>query len=269
MKNQPLRKAILALAVIAVLIFFNYHLTDHFIERQTVSLFSRPLSAVCTRLSQWKLIIVSFFRVENIILENINLTEENRHLRAENLKINDLTKENDFLRSELGIAKKRGYQLEAAKIFQFNANGLFRTALIDKGTNDNVAAGQAVIFNGDIILGVVQEVYPDRALVFLINDPRVTLNVKLADDSLFGRTRGGLEKGLFMEMVTNQEEIEEGQEIVTSGLDGLPDLLMVGQVANVQLKSGELFKTVRIKPFFGNLFLKNVFVLRGQKILRK
>ena len=63
-------------------------------------------------------------------------------------------------------------------------------------------------------------------------------------------------------MVTIDQNVQEGQIVVTSGLDGLPSSLLVGKISHVKTKSGELFKTVRIDSEFNNLFLENVFILK-------
>lgn len=242
---------------------FTNHFTHQWLRRVVLSAAEKPLARGYYYLGNMQWRITALFRLENIIKESQSLLEENRLLKAQNLKINELTRENDFLRKELGVAKKRGYQLEMARVFSFNADGLYRTALIDKGADQDLKVGQPVIFSGDILLGVVKEIYPSNALIYLTTDPRLALNVKVVDSVVFGRTRGALEQGLALELVTNQEEIKEGQLVVTSGLDGLPSLLVVGKVSNVQTKSGELFKTVKIDPGFSNLLLENIFILKN------
>lgn len=257
-----MKKIFTAIAVVAILMGANY-LTNQGLRRLVLNLVDDPLASGYDYLGQARARIVGLFRIENIIRENQELEEENHQLKAANLKINELERENEFLRKELGVAKKKGLVLEIARIFHFNADGLNRTAFIDKGSEDGLKTRQPVIFGGDILLGIVREVYPRNALVYLINDPRVALNVKIVDSMVVGRTRGGMEQGLWLELVTNQEDVKEGQMVVTNGLDGLPSSLLVGKISHVQTKSGELFKTVRIDTEFNNLFLENVFVLKN------
>lgn len=258
-----LRKITIVLLTVVSLVVINNYLTDQWLRRASLRGLERPLTASFQWWGHLQSTVTAWFRVENIIRENQRLLEENRRWRSENLKMQDLIGENDFLREELGVAKKRGYELAIARVFNFNTNGPFRTALIDKGSREDLRAGQAVILGGDILLGLVKEVYPAQSLIYLLTDPRIRLNVKMADTAVLGRTRGALEQGLLLELVTNREEIKEGQLAVTSGLDGLPRSLVVGHVANVQVKSGELFKTVKINPEFGHVLLDNVFVLKS------
>ncbi len=257
------KRLFIVVLLVVILMVINNYFTDQWLRRAALNGLEKPLSWSFQWLGHLKITVTSWFKVEKIIRENQGLYEENRRLRSENLKIQDLMKENDFLREELGVAKKRGYELEMARVFNFNTDGPFRTALIDKGAKDGLQSGQAVIFGGDILLGLIKETYPAQSLVYLLHDPRVTLNVKIADTAVLGRTRGALERGVFLELITNQEDIKEGQLVVTNGLDGLPSSLVIGKISNVQVGSGELFKTVKINPEFGNILLENVFVLKN------
>lgn len=247
-----------------LLVVINNDLTDQWLRRFTLSGLEKPLGESGQFLVKVKTTVTAWFRVENIILENQELSAENRRLYAENLQIKELARENEFLREELGVAKKRGYELVMAQVFNFSTTGPFRTALLDQGASAGIQSGQPVIFGGDVLLGLVQEVFPNQSSIRLLNDPRVALNAKIVDTVISGRTRGGLEQGLWLELVTNQEEVKEGQMVVTSGLDGLPSLLVIGTIANVQVKSGELFKTVKINPQFKEMLFDSVFVLKNK-----
>lgn len=257
-----MKKIIYFIITVVFLITLN-HFTHNGLRQIFLNILDQPLAQGYRYLAVARLRVVFLFRLETIIQESQNLLAENRRLAAENLKINELMRENEFLREELGVAKKRGFKLEMTRVFQFNTDGPYRTALIDKGAEQEIKAGEPVIFGGDILLGIVKEVYPRQALVYLTTDPRTALNVKIVDSLISGRTKGALEHGLSLELITNQEEIKEGQSVVTSGLDGLPSLLLVGRISSVQTKSGELFKTVKIDPEFNNLFLENVFILKN------
>lgn len=263
MKNKFFRKFIPVLAVFSLLIFFNHYLTDQFLKSSVVEVFKSPLGGSYIYLAGFKNKLVSWFRVDNIILENQFLNQENRRLFSANLKTAELEKENELLRKELGVARKRNWQVEIAKIFQLNNSGEFRTALIDKGSNHGIQPGLAVVFEGDILLGVVKEVFPDSAEIFLINDPRISVSVKSRDSQVFARARGDLNKGMALELITNQENVAIGELFLTSGLDGLPGLLIAGSVSNVKSGGNGLFQNVSIELLFENILPENVFVLKS------
>src|SRR3989344_8768129 len=107
-----LKRLFIAVLLVVVLMVINNYLTEQWLKRASLSVLEGPLSGSFQWLGELKVTVTSWFRVADIIKENRTLEEANRVLRAENLKIQELAKENDFLREELGVAKKRGYELE-------------------------------------------------------------------------------------------------------------------------------------------------------------
>ncbi len=262
MRNNFFKKIIIALAVLGLLVFFNNYLTSNFLRANFIKISKTPLVYSYGFLANFKNKLVSWFKVDNIVLENQVLNQENRRLYAISLKLNELQRENDLLRKELGVAKRRNWQVEIARVFQVDTSGPFRTALIDKGSRQGVQAGMAVVFEGDILLGVIKEVFLDSSLVLLTTDQRTAVSVRSKDSQISGRIKGALNDGLLLELITNQEDIKIGDQILTSGLDGLPSLLIIGTVLSAKSDNGDLFKKVNVGPAFESFFPESVFVLK-------
>lgn len=261
MNRRPARLIFWAILIALVILLTNFF-TGEYLSHTLATGLAQPLVAQY-RWSGWlRNHLVSWWEVEQWIQQRQKLEQQVRDLRAENRQIAELTKENDFLKKELGVTRQRNLELELAKLIEVTSTGPYRTALIDRGKDVNITPGMAVIFQGQVLLGVVQESYAHSALLRLVNDPRLSINVRAQTANIVGKTRGGLEQGLFIDLITSQEEIKEGDLIVTSGLDGLPDTLEVGLVANVKQVSGALFKTVRVDPSFVNFLPEDVFVVK-------
>ena len=259
------KKILLSLVTLSLLVFFNNYLTDQFLKSVVIKVLKYPMGQSFSFLNSFKNRLISWFRIDNIILENQTLSQENRRLFALSLKMPELEKENELLRKELGVAEKRKWQVEIARVFQLNTAGGFSTALIDKGFDQGLKPGMAVVFEGDVFFGIVSEVFSNSAVVLLSNDPRVKVNVKL--NSLTGkqisaRAKGALDDGLILELVANQEIPEIGELVLTSGLDGLPSMLIVGKVSGVKKGDDGLFGDIKVEPAFKNIPLENVFVLK-------
>lgn len=261
MRQNSSKKIFIALSLVVSLTAVN-RLTGQWIKATAAGVIKKPFLPAYRHLGQWRRQTVSWFKTDEILSANQQLVLENQLLKKDNLGLKDLERENNLLRQELGVARRRQWQVEIAQIFQITTDGPFRTALINKGKKEGVKSGQAVVFSGNLLLGVVKEVYDHEALIYLTTDPRLVLNVKTVDSAVAGRTKGALVGGLILELITNQEEIKEGEELITSGLDGLPSLLRVGQVEGVHSESGALFKTITVEPEFGDLLLDNIFVLK-------
>lgn len=225
------------------------------------ALWQEPQGATTSSLAWLRDRINYFSKLDSLVRTQADLSVENRQLKEQLHRIAELEKENNFLRAELGIAKRQNYSLELARTLQISLAGPFRTAIINKGLSSNMHAGQPVIFQGNILVGIIKEVYPDSSLVYLVNDPRLTISVKLADSLVTGRTHGALNQGVALELVTNQEVVNTGSQVVTNGLDGLPAGLIIGEVSSATLAGGELFQTINIDPFYLRYLLEQVFVL--------
>ena len=68
-----------------------------------------------------------------------------------------------------------------------------------------------------------------------------------------------------MEYITRNEEINEGDRLVTSGLDGIfPKGMLVGQVSRVQKKNYGLFQDVGVKLAIDPSRIEEVLVVSGK-----
>lgn len=255
-------KAFWTFVVIAVLIFFNYFISRQWLRNSALEFSRNFLAAGISALGQAKTYLTAQFTIAEIIKENKILNRDNKRLLALELKIEDLQKENDFLRKELGIAAKKNWHFDMARIFQLRRDGLFHTALIDKGSDDGLQLGWPVVVEGDAIFGVIKEIMPSNAVIYLVSDPRLELSVKTRESSILGRTRGALEQGMLMELVAKNETVYSGETALTSGLDGLPASLVVGEIYEAGTDQNQLFRNIKIRPAFQEQFWENVFILK-------
>lgn len=261
-KKAYFNEILIGLAMVLFLVFFNNYWSGQWLKGSVLSLFRKPLGASYSFLNQTKQRVISWFQTGKLLKENDFLKSENRQLVSANLKINELQKENDFLRKELGVAKRKNLEVVMARVFNQQTDGQTHTALIDAGAHEGIKVGQPVIFDGEVLLGIIKEVYTNSSLVYLITDPRINLNVKIAGSEVMGKSKGTLSNGLVLELVANQEKIDPGQLVMTSGLDGLPSSLVVGKIKTAQADRGGLFQKIEIEPEFKNLPFNNVFVLK-------
>jgi rod shape-determining protein MreC len=110
-------------------------------------------------------------------------------------------------------------------------------------------------------VGVVNEVFDNSAFILLLDDPRSTVSVRFQGSNVLAEARGDLQNNLKINEVTYKEEIKEGDMIVTSGLDGLKESLLVGRVSEVKPGSGGLFRKVAAKPMFDLSLGSELFVV--------
>lgn len=206
-------------------------------------------------------VFYSSFQISKITAENEDLKTENLKLLSEVARLKKSEQENDLLRKQLTIPVEDQRQLLAAKVFSLNQNSAASTLLINKGTKDHAEKSMAVIAPGNVLIGALNRVFNDYSEVLLLDDPRSTASVKIGDAGIIANARGVGHGQVSLELVTNNESVSQNDLVVTSGLDNLPEVLLLGKISNVGLKGGNLFKTVTAGLFDYPVTNPNLFVI--------
>jgi len=189
--------------------------------------------------------------------ERDDLIAENQQLVQQLLKVSgliqtqvSLRQENQRLRDLLGATRGRLYHFQFAEMKQVALDPFSHKVWIDRGAEEGVVVGQAVI-DGKGIVGQVEDVQRHIASVRLISDPDHALPVQVNRTGLRTVAYGtGATSHLLMPNVPLQADISPGDVIVTSGLgDRFPPGFLVGEVERVERDTGETFASVYVRPF--------------------
>jgi len=161
-----------------------------------------------------------------------------------------LQQENQRLRDLLEASQGRAYDFAFAEIILVDLDPFSHKIWVDRGVNEGVVIGQAVI-DGLGVVGQVEDVHRYSSTVRLISDPDHALPVQINRTGLRTVAYGSGETShLLMPNVPLQADVSPGDMIVTSGLgDRFPPGFPVGEVASVVRDSGEAFATVYVRPF--------------------
>src|SRR5260370_14253222 len=120
------------------------------------------------------------------------------------------------------------------------------TIQLDRGEHDGIRKNMGVI-TPDGVVGKVVEAYPHAALVLLLTDKESGVGALLADSRIQSPVGGQGEPLLVMKYVPNDDDVNLGERVITSGMDRIfPRDLPVGTVT--EIKSGNPLKQIRIKP---------------------
>ncbi|HUI66631.1 MAG TPA: rod shape-determining protein MreC [Nitrospirota bacterium] len=179
--------------------------------------------------------------------ENGRLKEETAQLKLENSITNELIIENERLRELLGFRKLHPPTSVMAQVIAKESSPSSRTVTINKGADDGIQKDMAVIAPTGIV-GRVQAVLSGTAKVILLTDPGSTLAVRVQRN----REEGLLEGKIItcaLKYVSYYADIQEGDLLVTSGLDGIyPKGLPVATVTKVTRHEASAFQTVVAEP---------------------
>jgi rod shape-determining protein MreC len=193
--------------------------------------------------------------------ENKRLTGELGALRLENQITNELLEENERLRAVLGFKKLHPPASVAAQVIGRDASPSSSTVTVNKGSLAGIMRDQAVI-TPDGVVGRVQTVLPGTARVQLLTDPGSTIAVRVQRNREEGLLEGKLDR-CALKYVSFYVDIQEGDLLVTSGLDGIyPKGLPVAMVTKVRKHEASSFQTVYADPVVRISRLEEVLVFK-------
>lgn len=198
--------------------------------------------------------------------KNKELEKKIRVLQGELVVLSEVRLENEELRKQLGFEPPENFDVIPANVAGKDPNNLEQHIIIDKGINDGIKPGDPVVAAGGIAIGKVAEVSDVISRVLLFNDPGSTVNVLTQNSRATCLLKGSSDNWLYLEMVSQDKNIETGEQIITSGLGGIfPKGLPVGEIEEILENDIDAFKRARVKPMADSRHLEIVFVLKGIK----
>jgi rod shape-determining protein MreC len=148
-----------------------------------------------------------------------------------------------------------------ATIIANSAASWFQSCQIDKGSADGVRKGMAVVTPLGVV-GQVVAVTPRAAKVLLLTDPNSGIDVLIQRTRSRGIVSGSLENGTVLKYMKRSEDVQEGDRLITSGMDGVfPKGMMVGTVIKVRKQHIGLFQFVEVLPAVQSPRTENVLVV--------
>jgi rod shape-determining protein MreC len=186
---------------------------------------------------------------EQLVLENRLLRSELSELRARQLRFEALKMENDRLRALLNTSGQATEHVQIAKLLAVDLDPFRQQIVINKGSLDGVYAGQPLI-NADGVIGQILTPHWTSSTALLISDPGHALPVIVARTGLRALAVGtGNPRRLNLRHVPPQEDIEEGDLLLTSGLGGrFPADYPVARIVSVEHQPGQPFLLVSAEP---------------------
>lgn len=253
---------------LVIIIIIGAILLDNFIFKNPIQngfhrLFPQPGSWLLKQASLFKIIKEGWINAGNLTEKNRLLAEENFLLKSKLAGVDILEKENQFLRRQLGAGPRFGHKLLLAKIFSVNRTPASSALIIDKGAKDGVKVGMAVITASNLLVGLINQVFNDSSMVWLVDDPRLALDIVVQGANTLGRTHGLANGSFSIDFLSHTEEIKTGAAILTAGFGGISEALLVGEISSTGDKSGDLFRDVRAKSFFEISAGASVFAIIG------
>jgi rod shape-determining protein MreC len=206
--------------------------------------------------------------------ENDALSEEVAELREQLADSQEAVGENEQLRKLLKLERQNAtvasYDRVTGRVIGRSPTVWYSTVTVDVGGGEGVEVDDPVV-NGDGLVGRVTETTGGTAQVTLITDHRSAVSARLLPEGPDGvvEPEVGDPEDLLLDFIANDEEVKEGQILVTAGWSNgrissaFPYGLEIGRVTEATAGEQEAFQQVHVKPFADMRELDFVQVLTG------
>jgi len=247
---SPQHRLVLVLFCSALLIFFDHKMASFEGVRGYLQSMVSPLQYLATtpkQLLDWS--------VENVVTRQ-QLMEKNQQYKTNELRFHQqllqleiLKQENDRLRSLLASPVRGDAKKMVAEILSVDSDPYSHQVVINRGANDGVHEGQAVIDDQGIV-GQVLHVGTITSRVLLITDVQHAVPVRIRRNGirLIANGTGTIER-ITHNHVPHSTDIKVGDLLVTSGLGGkYPEGYPVARVTAVKQDESRPFAQVQSEP---------------------
>lgn len=230
----------------------------------------RPLTAgvnwVGSRISSvWH----HYINLTRTSFENDKLLQDVAQLREQVLTLQEAQAENQRLHALLNFSESWRKNPIVARVIASSTHHDIRTVVIDRGWADGIERDRPVMADGGLV-GRVRVISEHSSTVLLITDPNSALDVLDMRSRVRGLMVGGLKDTELhrpvtltqLEYVSQDSDIQEGDELVTSGMDGVyPKGLPIGKVYELRKDAFGLFEEAWVLPSADLSRLEEVIVL--------
>jgi rod shape-determining protein MreC len=189
------------------------------------------------------------------------LRKEVADLRRELGAVEEVALENRRLKTLLGFKGSIDLPMLPARVVGRSASAWFRTATLDKGSEDGVLPNSPVV-TAEGVVGRVYQVGPSASHVLLLTDTSSAL------DALVQRSRspvvveGRLTDSCRILYLARTDDARPGDRVLTSGLgDVFPKGLLIGEISKVEGTYGGAFRMAELRPSADFFHLEEVFVV--------
>jgi rod shape-determining protein MreC len=201
-----------------------------------------------------------YFALQNASRENEQLRRENDDLKMQVNQLQSKANEADRLALLLNFHKSHeNVPMLGARVIATSAGTASATIMLDRGSKDHIKKNMGVI-TPEGVVGKIVEVYDNTSEVLLLTDKDSGVGAMLGNSRVQSPVGGAGEPLLVMKYVANDDVVNVGERVVTSGMDKIfPRDLPIGTITDI--KPGNPFKSIRIRPSAHLERLEEVIVL--------
>lgn len=171
----------------------------------------------------------------------------------------ELEKEYNELLSYNDIKKNSKFNLILSKIKYRNLYDFSKNFIIYKGFNDKIEIGDAALDQNGLV-GIIKKTYQNTSVVELLTSENTNISVQI--NKSFGILKC-MNNKIVVSEISNYDDINEGDEIITSGLGNITKGIPIGKVSKIEINKSEIEKLITVDLYANIDNINYVLIYEG------
>ena len=202
-----------------------------------------------------------YFLLISVSEENVRLTHSLKQAEARNNRLKEMELSHDRLKRLLAFKETLNKRVVAAEVIGRDPSPWFKTVIINKGSREGVERGMPVVIP-EGIAGLVTDVSKTYAKILLVVDQNSAVDALIQRNRARGIIKGEPSGRLLLQYVQRKYEVQVGDVVVSSGLDGVfPKGIRIGYVHAVDKPDSGIFQQLAVTPYADFEKLEEVMVV--------
>lgn len=209
----------------------------------------------------------SSFHAGGLLQENENLKTENQNLLSKISLLRETIEQEDLVKQLAENTQNRNFKTVLAQTIGLSQDSV----LLNKGSDDGISENMPVISAQRVLYGRVEKVYKNFSSVLLISNTNSVVDSKIEhfgaeNPAILGVIKGEGNLSVYLDLVSSDAELKEGDAIITSGQEGVfPRDLLIGKVIISTKNDAKPFQTAKVQPMFDIHRTDTLFVITNYK----
>ena len=265
--TNRIRVVLLIAVLLAIILAVVSSLTGTQLPNNLVQGVLAPFRTGMSKLTEQAQQLYSYmFEYESLLAENQALKEQLASMEDEARDAYATKQENERLRAALDLVDaNEDYKLVDSYIISTSSVDWSNTFTINRGANVGIKEGMCAITAYGELVGLVNEVGPNYAVVKSVLDSSLEISATIASSGHSGMVQGGYTSGLEgllrMNYLPSSATIRNHDQVVTSGSTIYPRNLILGHVVDAGFDDTGVAKYALLEPAVDIRSLEQVFIV--------
>lgn len=259
-RDNPKKILFACILMLAIFIFLYAAGGIEPIKKSLYGFFNRPQSYAAKAAFFLNNLASYVYEARDLNKENIRLLSENNNLKAEIIKIKEVSRENVLLRSILNLPIGREHSIIDAAVVGKDPYSFSNVIIIDRGSDSMAGIGMDVVDGSGFLIGKIIEAGSSVSQVRTILDNSSAISAIDQETRVQGIIKNDLSDGLIFDMVSQTEKVEENDTIIAF-FSGSSSVFPIAKVTSVEKFPNKPFQKIKLSPLADFKNMEKVFII--------